>query len=350
MKKNRLTLLVFIIVAGIAAWLWYTRSSGTLTVPLKDFAVQDTAGITKIFMADRKGNTVLLERQSSYTWQVNKKYPARPDGINTLLYTIKNVEVKSPVGNNLYNRVMTLMAGNSVKIEIYKGAERIKTYYVGHPTMDNLGTFMYMEGSSKPFITFIPGFNGYLTSRYFTSETEWRDRSLLKLDPRKIQQVRVEDYARPQRSMEVVRTADSTYRVVLLKSNKQLVVEPGRLRDYLMAFKAMNYFRLDNALTAKQRDSIEQSGPFASISVKEERSSGFSIRLFRMPVNESTRQKEDPDTGIPHPYDLDRLYLRIPGDTTWYIGQYFHFDNFLRDPASLTKGGPVMRQHVPGVN
>ena len=350
MKKNRLILIILFVLAIVAAWLWSTQRQGTLQVPLKNFAVQDTASISKIFMADRKGNTVLLERISTYQWKVNGKYTARPDGINTLLYTIKSVEVKSPVGKNLYNRVMTLMAGNSVKIEIYKGDENLKTYYVGHPTMDNLGTFMYLEGSSKPFITYIPGFNGYLTSRYFTNETEWRDRSLLKLDPRKIQQVRVEDLARPERSMEILRAPDSAYKVTLLKSNTAILTEPGRLREYLMAYSSINYFRLETGLPQNQKDSIEGAGPFALISVKEERSSGFTIHLYRMPVNESTRQQINEDTGERHPYDLDRIYLRIPGDSTWYIGQYFHFDNFLRDPKSLQKGGPNVRQQIPGIN
>jgi hypothetical protein len=350
MRKNKLTLLVFVVLAGIAAWLWFNRSSGTLKVPLKNFAVQDTASITKIFMADRKGNTVLLERKNTAQWQVNGRYYARPDGINTLLYTIKNVEVKSPVGKNLYNRIMTLMATNAVKIEIYKEKELLKTYYVGHPTMDNLGTFMYLEGSSEPFITFIPGFNGYLTPRYFTNETEWRDRGLLKLDPKKILQVKIEDFARPARSMEVLRKPDSTYSVVLLKNNTPIVTEASRLRDYLMAFRAVNYHKLETNLLEATKDSIEAAGPFAKLFIREERSEGFTMQLYRMPVNELTRQTHDEGTGKPYPYDLDRMYVRLPQDTTWYIGQYFHFDNFMRDPASLVKNGPVVRQYIPGAN
>lgn len=343
MKRNRIYILVFIVMAGIAAWLWFNRSSGTLKVPLRNFAVSDTAAISKIFMADRSGNTALLERKSPDYWVINGKFKARADAINTLLYTIKAVEVKSPVGKNLYNRTMTLMAGSSVKIEIYQGEKNVKTYYVGHPTMDNLGTFMYLEGSSEPFITFIPGFNGYLSTRYFTNELEWRDRSLVRLDPKRLIQVRIDDLNRPDRSLEITRQPDSTYQVRLLKSGNLLVTEASRLRDYLSDFRTINFYKIENSLKPQTKDSIEQAGPFALMSIREERSEGISLKLYRMPVNEQSRQYEDESSGKPLPYDLDRLYVRIPGDSTWYIGQYFHFDIFLRDPEALRSGGPVVR-------
>jgi hypothetical protein len=348
MKKNKLTLFLFLALAGIAIALYLNRSNGTLKVPLKDFAVQDTAAITKIFMADRKGKTVTLDKEANGDWIVNKKFKARPDAINTLLYTIKMVEVKSPVGKNLYNRTMSLMASNSVKIEIYSGSENLKTYYVGHPTMDNLGTFMYMEGSSQPFITYIPGFNGYLTSRFFTNEVDWRDRSLLRMDPRKITNVKIEDFARPERSLELFRESDSTYKVTLLKSGNVIKTEAARLREYLMAFKVINFQKVEMSLPKLSKDSIESTPPFGRLSVKEERSKDpFTMQLYRMPINELTRQPVDDETGKPNPYDLDRFYIRIPGDTTWYVGQYFHFDNFMRDPASLQPGGPKVRQFIP---
>src|SRR6478672_3888875 len=98
MKRNRITLIIFLVVAGIAAALWLNRKEGTLKVPLNNFAVKDTAAITRIFMADRKGNRVTLDRKSPGVWMANQHVIARNDAMNGLLYTIRNVEVKSPVG------------------------------------------------------------------------------------------------------------------------------------------------------------------------------------------------------------------------------------------------------------
>ncbi|MBL7925149.1 MAG: DUF4340 domain-containing protein, partial [Bacteroidia bacterium] len=211
MKRNRTVLIVLVLLAILAAWLWFNRSGSTIKGELRDFAVQDTGRVDKIFLADKDGRQVTLVREAPGRWMVNNRFMARQDAINSLLYTIKAVEVRSPVGRNLYNNTMKLMAAKSVKIEIYAGDENLKTYYVGHPTMDNLGTFMYLESSSVPFITHIPGFNGFLSTRYFASEAEWRDKSIFRLDPKRIVAVEILEYARPARSLRLTRETDSSY-------------------------------------------------------------------------------------------------------------------------------------------
>ena len=158
-------------------------------------------------MADREGNVVTLTRKSSGDWSANGRYKVKPEGINTLLYTIKALEVRSPVGHNMYNNVMKLMASKSTKVEIYQHNKLVKTYYVGHPTMDNLGTFMYLEGSSVPFIMQIPGFNGFLSTRYYANEQEWRDKALLHCDPQQITHVLINDLSSPDSTIEIKKTS-----------------------------------------------------------------------------------------------------------------------------------------------
>ena len=137
MKKNKSVLIVFVLLAVVASGLWYFETNKSIKGELKDFAVADTSSIDKIFLADKEGRSVTLVREASNSWTVNGKFLAREDGIQNLLATIKNVEVRSPVGKNLYNNTMKMMASKSVKIEIYSKEELIKTYYIGHPTMDN---------------------------------------------------------------------------------------------------------------------------------------------------------------------------------------------------------------------
>ena len=43
---------------------------------LHDFAVKDTSAITKIFLADKFGATVTLEREDVGEWTVNEDYKA----------------------------------------------------------------------------------------------------------------------------------------------------------------------------------------------------------------------------------------------------------------------------------
>ena len=342
MKKNILVVVFFIALGGIAFWLFKNHSSDTIKTPLKNFAVEDTASIDKLFLAEKDGSTALVERIAPGDWRINKKYKARNDAINTLLYTIMNLEVRSPVGKNLYNNTMKLMASKSTKIEIYQKGQLVKTYYVGHPTMDNLGTFMYLEHSSVPFIMYIPGFNGYLSSRYFTREAEWRDRGIFRYDPRAIINVKVDDYNRPQRSFMISRKPDSTYMVVTLKDLKPVApTDPKKLRDYITAYSSTNFEKLDAELSRFQKDSILKAGPFAKVSVTDDLNRVLSVELFRKPITGSSKFTMNPDAGKQYPFDRDKFYLRVQQDTSWYLCQYYHFDRILKDPQNFHPGKDV---------
>src|SRR5438105_1951440 len=119
--KNRSSLLVIVILIALsaAAYYVYKNKSGnsTLDKDARAFKVEDTASIDKIFMADKNGKQVTLERTKS-GWIVNGKYPARQDAMSLLLYTMRMVDVKSPVAHAAKKNILKLMSGRSVKVEI----------------------------------------------------------------------------------------------------------------------------------------------------------------------------------------------------------------------------------------
>ena len=65
MKKNLLPILLLLVLGGAAAYFYLTKSGSTLQPELTNYALKDTASITKIFLADKQGNKILLERESS---------------------------------------------------------------------------------------------------------------------------------------------------------------------------------------------------------------------------------------------------------------------------------------------
>ncbi|MCD4746625.1 MAG: hypothetical protein K8R58_10025, partial [Bacteroidales bacterium] len=167
MKKNKLIIIITIILAVIAVILIYSHSKGTFKSELKNFAINDTTNITKIYMVDKKNQSVLLERINAGEWKLNNNYKVRKSGINMLLKTMLNIIPKAPVPKSAHNKTVALLASSSIKVEIYQMVYRIdlfntiklfprekltKTYYVGNVTQDNIGTFMLMENSSVPFV------------------------------------------------------------------------------------------------------------------------------------------------------------------------------------------------------
>ncbi|MBQ1694825.1 MAG: hypothetical protein II076_02685, partial [Bacteroidales bacterium] len=118
-KTNLLLLIVIVILIGVSIAIYFVRNYDSQST-LRDFAVEDTASITKIFLANKQGSAVTLEREEN-RWTVNKQYTARRDFVNNLLTTIKKIEVSSPVSSAKLERVMKDLAVQGIKVEIYQG-------------------------------------------------------------------------------------------------------------------------------------------------------------------------------------------------------------------------------------
>ena len=71
MKRNRIAVVLVIVLGSLSFWYISHNHNGTIKETLRDFAVQDTASVTKIFLADKKGRSVTLERKATGGWTVN---------------------------------------------------------------------------------------------------------------------------------------------------------------------------------------------------------------------------------------------------------------------------------------
>lgn len=216
MKKNLIYLLLFVILLGIAAWL-VTRDRNVSLDPKEiSFRVADSAAVNRIFMADRKGGKVLLSRQADGSWLVNDKYTARPDMMKLLLNTLSRMEVKTPVPKGAINTVKANIATAGIKVEIYSGpkSRQEMVFYVGSSTVDTRGTYMIKEDADLPYVLYIPGWEGYLTPRFFTSEEQWRERVLFRLNTDEVVSFAVNYPDTPAYNYSIERLADSSYVLV----------------------------------------------------------------------------------------------------------------------------------------
>ena len=104
------------------------------------FSYKKTDSLTRIFLSDRKGNNINLEKRN-HKWILNNKHSVRNDAIETLLSTISNVQIRRSVSNSEFNTVVKNLATHGVKVELYSINKRpVKVYTVGGSTKDLLGT------------------------------------------------------------------------------------------------------------------------------------------------------------------------------------------------------------------
>ena len=337
-NKNRMLIGFLLLLSIIAAVLFFTKRLGTIQQELKDFAIQDSASVDKIFLADKAGRSVKLTRTVN-GWLVNDSFPARQEAINTILHTMLRLQVKNPVAKAARATVIKNMAAQGTKVEIYVRGELDKTYYVGGATQDQLGTFMLIENSSTPFVMFLPGMNGYLTTRYFTDAMQWKTRTIFKYAPEEIASV----------SVVYVDSADQSYSIdcstrllsqagAIKHTMPTLYVDSLALRAYLMGFGNIQFELVVNGMKPEKRDSILKSQPLCFMNVVDKNGNKTNLVFYGMAVNERSLAIADERGAFK--YDPDRMFAYLNGKD-FLIVQHFVFDKLLRrltDFTSVSKG------------
>jgi hypothetical protein len=329
MKKNKYSLILVIILAIIAAYFIYTQSVGTIKKELKDFAVKDTNAVTKIFLADRDGNSVILERQDDNSWLVNNKFKARQDAISMLLKTMHKVEVKSPVAKSAFENTVALLSTKGVKVEIYTGGKKpSKVYYVGNATSDKFGTYMLLENSSVPFITHIPGFYGFLTPRYFADEEEWRSTELFKYNLNDIKSVEFINHEKPDNSF-LITDIDTENPIVKSPIDGKVYnnIDTTNILGYLQLYEAINIeFYLNNKVPKSEKDSVIKCCSKFDLTVTDVLGNKKTIRAFNKPMPEGSTDIY----GEPLKYDFDKMYALINDGKDFVSIQYYVFDPLMQ--------------------
>jgi hypothetical protein len=326
MKKNKLIILFGILLTAIALYLIFQNTSSSSREELRDFTIQDTASITKFFIADRSGHSVTLERQTDNSWTVNGKYPARQEGIDLLMDVCRKVTVRTRVAKAAYNNILKTLATTGIKCEIYQDNNKkpSKVYYVGGSTQDVLGTYMMQENSTVPFIMEIPGFNGYLTPRYSTIEKDWRATTVFSYKPQDIKSISIMYSNAPQNSFVIERTGNlfSVSSPVTHQSIKQ--VDTLRLANYLENFRNLHFEGWDVDYSKEQQDSLSKAIPNTIIEVTDVGGSKNVMKVYPKPVTKRSMAQAD-SLGNPLKYDIDRMYAFMEGKNELFTIQEYSF-------------------------
>lgn len=287
--NRRLVLLLVLAALALTAW-WLQRRSAptTLDAPLTDFAVKDTARVTRLFIADKKGRTVDLRREGD-RWVLNGKYLARQPEVNTALKTLLRVEVRSPVPKSQEPMVLRTMAGASTKVEIYEGGNRpSRVWIIGHATKDHFGTYMVLEKpgegrSSAPFVMGMGGFTGVLSPRFPATEDDWRSPRVFHYpDLHALAQVEVEHVARPADSFRI-KNAPNDLPVLMAMDGRALPMDTVLVQGALLAFKEFNYDFIQRSMKPSTRDSLLAARPNFIVRATPREGRPQVVQLWYMP-------------------------------------------------------------------
>lgn len=345
MKRSSLitiTLLVLLIILSVFIF----KKKGKLTTlneDARDFKYKDTAAITKIFMADKNGRQCTIERKAK-GWMVNNKFYVRPDAILTLLETIKNVEVKRPVARQAKEGTLKVLAYRAIKVEIYVKDELVKQYYVGHETPDGEGTHMLLTNLSSeknyedPYVVFVPGFTGYLNTRYIVEEKHWRNLSVINFTPDKIKSIKYINHVKPDSSFTIDIINTKTFNLHD-HNNQELPFTELKMKQYLAYFQNLNCEAIFTSSDKRAVDSLSKTKPFATFEIvdKENKKHQYFFYFKSPPTYKNA------EYGVRYTYDPDRFFVNFDSKKEWAVIQYYVFGKLLVTTEYFKDTEPVKK-------
>jgi hypothetical protein len=341
MKKNKLNLLIAVVLAGIAVYFLFRNNFSTVRKEDRDFAIEDTASVTKIFIADRNNNTVTLDRKGPGEWQLNGKYETRQQSVGFILDCLKKIRVQTRVPKNSFNTVVRELSSTGIKLEVYQHNEEkpVKTYFIGGSTQDVLGTYMMLSNSTVPFVTEVPGFNGYLTPRFSPVERDWLIPEMFDLPPSEIRSVTMEYLFHPENSFTIERNG-SSYKVFSPSQNKE-VKKPDTLRisNYMAGFTNLNFEGWDHSLDEKQTDSLRNAQPATVLTIVDMKGNKTIVPMYLKPVTSTSLAQSD-EKGQPLKFDIDRMYAFIKNGKELVTIQYFVFNRIFASISDFDLDAP----------
>lgn len=331
-KKIRIIALSVLLLSGISFWIFTRNQSGTIRKELYDFAVEDTASITKIYLVNTAGKQLTLEKKGIGQWIVNGKYKARNDAAKHLLICIKELQVRNPIAKSAIENISKQLATSSTKVEIYQNDKLIKSYYVGSDTQDGLSTIMLLtdvetgENSSMPFSMYVPGFNGFLSIRYFIDEDSWRERTVFAFLPDQISSVSVQYTHLPDSSFALSLTTSNTISLADHKGNNIPDFDTLKAKQYLNYYSNIQYEALRNDLRSTLKDSVLSNPPVHIITLKDRSGKTYTVKTFTKPA---APNQTDEVTGQPLTQDMERMFALINDEKDMVLIQYYVFGKLL---------------------
>jgi Domain of unknown function (DUF4340) len=329
----RRTLVYLAILAVLGTGIYYfliAKHPDEFSGSDSNFSVTDTASVGKFFIADPNGKTILVERNDT-CWLVNKQYKALPAMVKLILMTFTMQKTLYPVTKAAYNNVIKLLSTDGKKVEVYdRSGKKINSFYVGGISASGSGTNMLIEGSSTPYVVQVPGFNGYLSSRYSTDVADWRDRTVFNVPADQIKSVSVAYPDYPLNSFTITNNNNNLTVAGDPSLNKYLSgLNTRRVKVFLNYFTNINSEGYMNGIPAM--DSTLRTTKINSIiDLTTTTGRHYHADIYWMPINRRSKNLVMSNPDVPDDYDADRLYAIINDSKDTVMIQQFVFKKLFR--------------------
>lgn len=343
MLITRRNLILFAILCLVAGALWIVLKNNSSERSLSgdefsEFAIEDTNSIQKIVITDQTGKVATVQRVNGQRlWQLNDRYWAREDAIQLILKTIRRIGIRGKVAESARENMLKILATGSKKVEIYTQdlTTPTKIYYVGSATPDHTGTIMLLEipGQGRgqdPYVTHMEGFTGFLSTRFFADEMEWRYTGIFDYPDLDFTEVKMDIRDAPFASYDILYTGGNS---IELKDGSGASIpsfDTTAVKNLLLLYRKVHAETFITQLSTAQSDSVRALPPNYTIQVRQ--ADGHMNRVdFYLKRADKTVLNEN---GQQELYDGSYVYAKF-ADGTLALAQTYSIEPLIRPLQAL---------------
>ncbi|MCS6895612.1 MAG: DUF4340 domain-containing protein [Bacteroidia bacterium] len=234
-----IALLVVLLVA-IGVVIWGGQIAARRAEAEKRFAFPDTGAIVEIHLVEKHADTIFRRidlRRTPKGWLIGDTLPVFEQPLQTLLRTLVAQTPRAPVPQNALKNVLSFLREHRIEVTLRFRDGREEEFYVGGPTPDQFATYMLRPGSDQPYEVFLPGLEGYLTSRYYPDLGVWQSNQMFDARVADLYAIQVDYTGEPEKSWRLERPQpNAPWRLATEEP-----VDSFAVAEYLMAYSGPFY-------------------------------------------------------------------------------------------------------------
>jgi len=315
-KNNRyITLLGGVVILVLLLFLLF-RNKSPFGKNNTSFASLPKKEITKIQFLHGKEKLTLEKKGNN--WALSDGTEARKSAVLFILRMLKEIKIKSPVSQELFESEIIAKNVDPVKVLVYENRKLIKSFYV-YKTGSNLyGNVMKTSVGSKPFIVYMPGFEGDIGSGFTLNELFWQPYTVFNLLPSEILSVDFENLSDSVNSF-TIKISNKNY-TLTDRNNVITRWDTALVTRYLSYFTRIPFESWLTDFNEEEKSKIKSEQPLYRITVNAISGSTIVLSLWEKTVGEN---------GSPQK-DSDRLIGMIDSRDDLFIIRYFDIDPLLK--------------------
>jgi hypothetical protein len=269
------------------------------------FASGSGKEITGIEFTDDR-NTLILDKKGE-EWIVNKKYETRKSSIMFILKILTEMEIKSPVTPELFDKEITGNGITPVKVKVSSKGKTIRSFLVYKTASNSYGNIMKLRKGLKPFIVYVPGNEVEIGSAFTLNELFWRPYTVFNMLPSDIYSVTLENMTDTGSSFRI---KNENRRLSLFSLSEELTGwDTSRVIRYISYFTHVPFESWAFNLSDQEKEKLKTIVPLYRITVVSPAGERKVLTLWERSVYENGVEKKDTDRLLAKTEDNDEIFI-----------------------------------------